>query len=356
MTEGQPVERRTVVRAGLWGTLLVAVGGVVGWTASQRRYLFARAAKEPRLLDGRYDYDVSAFAKTDPALLLCRPDGQFAVDFKRVRRFAVAPDDRILVGGDMAIKTYGRDGSLRATLELPTPPHGMAFGADGRLFVALRDHVRVFDAAGRPVKAWAGLGQRAFLTAVAVAEKVVFLADAGQREVILCDHDGNVVRRFGKKGTGGDNAGFVVPSPYFHLAVGRDGLLRVNNPGRHKIETYSIEGCYESAWGKASFAADGFCGCCNPVYFALLPDGRVVTSEKGLTRVKVYDAGGKFLGFVAGPELLAGDMELAEQAAEDCRIGCGFDVAADSKGDVLVLDPKERMVRIFTWKTGSNGA
>jgi len=34
-------------------------------------------------------------------------------------------------------------------------------------------------------------------------------------------------------------------------------------------------------WGKRSGIADFF-GCCNPAHLALLPDGRFVTSGKGI--------------------------------------------------------------------------
>ena len=97
-------------------------------------------------------------------------------------------------------------------------------------------------------------------------------------------------------------------------------------------------------------AVENFCGCCNPVHFARRPDGKFVTSEKGLNRIKIYDAKGNFEGVVAGPEHLVKDLELAKRACADCRIGFGFDVACDSTGRVLALDPATRTVRIFTPK------
>jgi len=82
---------------------------------------------------------------------------------------------------------------------------------------------------------------------------------------------------------------------------------------------------------------EGFCGCCNPSHIALFPDGRFVTSEKGLPRVKVYDAKGVFVGLVAGPDMFAEDA-------------VGLDLAVDSRGRILVLDPARRMVRVFAAK------
>ena len=99
-------------------------------------------------------------------------------------------------------------------------------------------------------------------------------------------------------------------------------------------------------------AVEGFCGCCNPVYFARRPDGKFVTSEKGLNRIKIYDAKGKFEGVVAGPEQLVKDRELAAKACVNCKVGFGFDVACDARGRVLALDPVARTIRVFTPKAG----
>ena len=92
---------------------------------------------------------------------------------------------------------------------------------------------------------------------------------------------------------------------------------------------------------------DRFCGCCNPVYFTMRPDGGYITSEKGLTRVNLYDANGRFEGAVAGPEVLVDDKELAKRACADCQVGAGFDVALGGDGRVLVLDPFRKTVRTF---------
>ena len=70
----------------------------------------------------------------------------------------------------------------------------------------------------------------------------------------------------------------------------------------------------------------------------MLPDGRYVTSEKGLLRVKVYDAEGRFESLVADASTLGDDTSPRE-------------VAADSRGRVLVLDTPTRSVRVFV-KTG----
>ena len=89
-------------------------------------------------------------------------------------------------------------------------------------------------------------------------------------------------RRIGEKDAERGITGFGVPSPFLGIVLGSDGLLYVNNLGHHRVEACTFDGDLGRTWGKPSLAIDGFCGCCNPIGVAVLPDGRFVTCEKGL--------------------------------------------------------------------------
>ena len=80
-----------------------------------------------------------------------------------------------------------------------------------------------------------------------------------------------------------------------------------------------------------------FLGCCNPSDFALLSDGRIVTAEKGVPRVKVFKDDGHFQSVVATPDSF-GDNRA------------GLHLAADADGRVLVLEPGTNSIRIFAAK------
>jgi hypothetical protein len=84
------------------------------------------------------------------------------------------------------------------------------------------------------------------------------------------------------------------------------------------------------------------------VNFAMLGDDSFITCEKGLIRVKLYDADGKFVGVVARPEQLAEaeTSRIGQKAAEGKR--AAFDVAVDADGRILVLDTIQNVVRVFT--------
>jgi hypothetical protein len=182
----------------------------------------------------------------------------------------------------------------------------------------------------------------------------VFVADAGNRIIVRYDMVGNVVKTIGEKDPERNIPGFVVPSAYFDLAVSGDGLLRAVNPGRLRIEAYTMDGDFEFSWGRSSMDIDGFCGCCNPANIAVLPSGGFVTCEKGLVRVKVYDSEGRFVGVVAGPDqLVEGGEHKICILPEQCQTG-GFDVAVDSAGHVFVLDTIKNIVRTFTKVKGQS--
>ena len=71
-----------------------------------------------------------------------------------------------------------------------------------------------------------------------------------------------------------------------------------------------------------------------------------MTAEKGIPRVKVYSADGQFESVVAGPEQFLPTPTASSETRPEHRLKV-LDVAADSKGRVLVLDPNARNVRIF---------
>ena len=294
-------------------------------------------------------YDLNDIAKIDPNLILYEESGEpIRTGFTESHAIVVASDGTIYVAGDKAIRIFSESGQTRDEIKLAEAPRCLAVATDGKIYVGMKDHVEVYDHQSQRIAAWQSAGKDAILTSIAVYKNDVFVADAGNRIVVHYDTDGNVINHIGKKDIDRDIPGFMIPSPYFDLAVGRDGLLRVVNPGLHRIEAYTFEGDLEFWWGKFSTDLEGFTGCCNPVTFAILDDGSYVTCEKGLVRVKVYDADCTFVGVVAGPEQLVEDgVARICYLPQDCQKG-GFDVAVDTKGRVFVLDTIKNIVRVFT--------
>ncbi len=74
-----------------------------------------------------------------------------------------------------------------------------------------------------------------------------------------------------------------------------------------------------------------FFGCCNPAHLAIMPDGRFITSEKGVPRVKVYSDTGEFQQAVAGPSELGVSASALVDARGD-QTERVFDVAVARDG------------------------
>ncbi len=253
--------------------------------------------------------------------------------------------DRVWVGSADRAVALDAAGRILTQRALPAGARAMAVDpARSCCYVALTDRVAVVSAAGLKIGEWVPPGDRTLLTSVAIDAHSLYAADAGQRIVWRFDREtGAVTGRLGGRDPERDIPGFILPSPYFPLAMAPDGLLRVANTGRHSIEAYTAEGDLETRWGEASWAVEGFVGCCNPAGLAIARDGRFVTSEKGIRRIKVYDERGRFEALVA-----AGD-ELADPASSDSR-PCPVAVAPGAEGAgwrIWALIPGTGRIQVF---------
>ena len=289
--------------------------------------------------------DMDEFAKTDPALVKYRELDPIKTGLPKVRGIAVGPDDRIYVCGENSIRILGPNGKDVKTIEAGPGLRALAVADDGAIYAATTEHVQVVTPDGK-VASWPGAGDKAIFTSVAVAGEHVYVADAGNLVVREYDKAGKVTATIGRPDLEKGVEGFVAPSPHLDVAVGRYGLIRVSNPGRLRVETFTSQGELLASWGEPGNGISQFAGCCNPTDIALLHDGRVVTSEKGLPRVKVYATTGEFQCVVAGTEL----FPEGRCSTGNCTKGEALDLAADSRGRILVLDPATHEVRVFVRK------
>lgn len=296
-----------------------------------------------------FAYDVGKYAKTDPRLIGYQESGKFPAGDPEPRRIAFGAGQRLYIAGKNGVAVLGTDGTKLS--ELPAAnARCVTTAPDGIIYIGLRDHIEVFDPQGRQLKAWDKPGAKTWFTGLAVGESDVFAADSGGRVILRYDRSGKLVGRIGEKNKERNAPGLVLPSPYLDVKLAGDGLLRTNNTGRHRVEVYTVDGDLELAWGKPSAAIDGFCGCCNPIGLALLPDGRWVTCEKGLPRVKVYSAEGKFECVVAGPESFPQNAKTgATKDLSDGNLG-GLDATVDATGTVYILDLVAGDIRVMKRK------
>ena len=286
-----------------------------------------------------FSYDVSQWARTDTALVGYVESAVIPTPLTEARAIAAGPDGRIYVGGSTSIVVFSESGAAVAAFTVDAPVLCLAIKRRD-LMVGTSRGIRVFDPLGTLIGDWELPSERSLPTSIAWHSNLVAVADAGLRAVLVYS-PGSLDCRM---------EGFLVPSPYFDVAVDPSGRLCVVDPGRHRIEIRDWDGREVSAWNRTSLAIDGFSGCCNPSHIAFLPDGGLVTSEKGIPRVKVCGPDGELRSVVAGPESFGDRACAACSGPEQCSTG-GNDIAVDRLGRILVLDSRMRAVRVFAAKT-----
>lgn len=344
------LRRRDLLRSSVIAGGIAGAGGLAGLAANKLGK--PRPAGTKATLGEEFSYDVSMFQKTDPALVRCEEAARFPTGMERPRYVAAAADGSIWVAGDGGIRKFTAKGEPAGQIALDTAAWSLALWEGGRVLVGQKDKISVLTETGGKVATWQGFAPSFLPTGLVATKDAIYVADAKNRVVLKLDGAGKTQKVIGERSAEHGTKGFVVPSPYFCLRLAPDGLLRVSNPGAHQIEAYTLDGAFEVAWGKASFAVEGFCGCCNPVSFDLLPDGGFVTCEKGLPRVKLYNSQGEFTGLVAGPDSFPEYLQAANGGASETA-SAGLYAAVDPAGRILVLDSVGKQVRIYTAKDKS---
>jgi hypothetical protein len=310
-----------------------------------------RSGEEGNGLTERAEYKIDQYRKIDPEDIRYTQQSELGTQMLEARAVAVGPEDRIYVVGDKALHCYDLDGTLVGKTDLEYEPTCLAVAGSGHampgsVYVGMKDHVEILNADGQVEAAWDPIQGKAQLTSIALGEQDVFVADAGNRVVLRYDTSGSLLGRIGDREEEHGIPALVIPSPFFDVAVAPDGLLWLVNPGVTRLEAYSFDGRIELFWGAGGAGIGEFFGCCNPANFTILSDGRFVTAEKGLLRVKVYTADGRLDCLVAGPEQLEDPAGNAKGDRFDHEYKA-LDVARDSKDRIVILDLTTSKLRIY---------
>ena len=287
-----------------------------------------------------YALDLSVYDQDSTAAPSYTETQTIPLDSGKPTGLALDHEGFLYVSAGKRILKYDPRGEFVDAFPTSDPVYSLTVDRRQRIYLGMRDRVEVIDRDGGTIGRWASLGPRAIVTSIAVTDSTVFLADAGQLLVWRFATSGALLGAFGRKDKLKGAPGFVIPSPYFDVAVDPDGATWVANTGRHSLENYSDDGSVTTSWGEYGTAIDEFCGCCNPSHFAILPDGGFVTSEKGVPRVKLYNRQGQFVTLVAGPDAFRADTE-------------GLGLAVDAAGRIYVLDPVQNSIRVFTRTQGN---
>ncbi len=317
---------RKLILAGV----LILIAVIVGLILSD--ILRSRPGSRP---DNPYEYQVDQFSKVDSSLVRYEETLDFTFGDLDLRGIAFGGNRLILVEDYFLVITTP-EGAKLAKTPLPESPVCVT-ASDSAVYVGFRKFIAKYDMSGTLQKKWEPLNDSAVITSLATSGNYVFAADAGNRKVHRFDTGGTLTGSFSGKRDSADLHGFIVPSPYFELAVNGFGELWVVNPGMHAFENYTFDGVIRGFWERTAMTLDGFSGCCNPAQMTVLPNGSFVTAEKGLVRIKVHKASGEFLEVVAPPSAFEGETHAP-------------DLAVSPSGTIYALDYERGMIRCFERK------
>lgn len=246
-----------------------------------------------------------------------------------LKAVTVSPSGNIYLGGDSFVSCYDNDFKLVWNLKTPYPVTSLSFYGDS-LFASTMDQVLVINNNGEIKNEWGPFENNSIITSVSANRSFVAFADAGNKTIFILDKGGEV-----KKMIGRNDGQFVVPSPYFDVALDTAGFIYVANTGHRRVETRGIDGVTISYFGEPGTAPDAFCGCCNPAHFVKTKTG-YITAEKGINRIKILGESGEFIEFVSSKNDFVASIPL--------------DIASVDGNTIYAANPDDSKLYVYTRK------
>jgi sugar lactone lactonase YvrE len=247
---------------------------------------------------------------------------------------AVGLKDRIYALGDGEVRIFEPNGELLRQWKAPENSLCLAVDSGERIYIGTLGRVDIFNSTGGLLKGFTvGESARpALVTAIKTFGREILVADATARYIRRYDAGG---KQIGEIGTQNKTRSFMLPNRSLDLAVDARGTICATDTGRHRVTSWKLDGSPLGYFGKFGLSRpEDFVGCCNPVNIALAPDGNIVTAEKVVARVKVFDPNGKLLALIG--------QEHFDQNCEHLYL------AVDSKKRIVVADPVRREVKVFS--------
>jgi len=246
-----------------------------------------------------------------------------------LKAVSVTPNGNIYLGGDSFLSCYDKDLKLIWNIKTPYPVTSLSNYGD-TIFASTMELVLIISSGGEIKDEWGPFEDNGIITSVSSNRSYVAFADAGNKMLFILNKSGVV-----KKLIGQNDGQFIIPSPYFDVALASDNTLFVANTGHRRVETRTIEGELRSYFGEPGTAPGAFCGCCNPAHFIVIPNG-FVTAEKGINRIKILSKTGEFVEFVSSMNKFMASIPL--------------DLASADGKTIYAANPADSKLYIFTRK------
>ena len=266
-------------------------------------------------------YMVHSMMSDDKSLLSGgRNSENFVSPYKKTNSVTVSSDilcfdisgNSIYVVRSGKVSVFDLSGKLLRDFAIHTDARDVAV-EDTTIYLLFPSNIDLYSLEGVKKDTWEAIGNRAGYCALTTSEDYVFVTDAENKLIYQYDKEGRLVRFIRSP------HGFIIPSYAFDIINIHDTIY-CSNSGRHKVESYTIDGEYIASFGVAGTQAGSFAGCCNPAYLAATPWGDIITSEKGNPRISCFSRDGQFRTILLNSKLLGGGTQAYRIKMQDDKI------------------------------------
>ena len=213
-------------------------------------------------------------------------------------------------------------------------PHALAVREPGMLAVAdgTGAAVHILDLEHRTHLLVSGFGEERFAVPVGVAwaDGRLFVTDAGRREVIELDAEGNYVRSFGKAQRDQDGSSVLRRPVGITYSSARRRLYVVDGDD-HRLKVFDLTGTMVVTLGRRGTLPGEFNF---PSHICAAGD-RLLVTDSGNFRVQLLDLDGVCIKTIGKKGDGAGDFALPKG------------VAFDSEGHIYVVDAQFENIQVF---------
>lgn len=333
------------------------------WEPSDRMRLYIRKD----VADQVWNYGIKTVQKpkedpyikgviTLPANLVFGTQGTEPGQFNAPRGIAFAADGSLYVADSrnhriqhlsadgQVIKVWGTfadQSAGNAPIGTFNEPWGVAVGPDGNVYVTdtWNHRVQKFSADGTPIKMWGVFGTTETPGAlygprgIAVdSQGKVYVADTGNKRIVVFDSNGAILTQFGTEGF--DAGQFSEP---VDVKVDAEGKVYVTDTWNQRVQVLeSTDGVnYTSIkqWPISGWLSQSLD---NKPYIALAPNGHVFVTDPEGYRVIEFDGEGQFV------------QVWGEFGADNANFGLPSGIAVDAEGNAWVTDAGNNRVMRFS--------
>lgn len=328
-----------------WIPLAAVAGAFTGFVSASFRTRPAPAAGSPGAAR-----PAGANTSTEPAVTTAEPAEELKRRYtltsvlcgdasphpftRSLADISVGPDDALYCLGDDEIKVFDSRGSLLRRWKVKPKTACLEAGPDGRVYTGSLGRVDFYDPMGEhqggiPV---GNSNQPAAVTAIKIYQNEILVADAAAKIIHRYSAAGKPLGVIGDKNKTGS---FMLPNGWLDFDINSSGIILATDTGRHRVTEWILDGTSAGSFGKFGMQdPSDFVGCCNPVNLAATPDGNIVTAEKMIARVKVFNPDGAMIAYI-GPE----------NFDPNCT---NIHLEVDSAGRIITADPVRRVIKIFS--------